>query len=89
MVLDPWKVLEVRRLLAADEISQRKISIEVGVSRGMVNAIANGHRQDYDVVRNDDMLELGPIERCKTCGGKVHMPCRLCAVRKMNMRFRR
>ena len=37
-------VLEVRRLLDAGQLSQRKIAVRLKVSRGTVHAIANGRR---------------------------------------------
>jgi transcriptional regulator with XRE-family HTH domain len=78
------KVEQVKRLLAQGVLSQRKIALTVGVSRGIVSAIATGRRPDYAAgkfERATQALPLGPVERCPTCGGMVHMPCRLCGVR--------
>jgi hypothetical protein len=54
------------------------------VSREIVSAIATGRRPDYVAGKfesDTQALPLGPVERCPSCGGKVHMPCRLCGVR--------
>lgn len=80
------KVLEIERLLAEGRLSQRKISLLVGVSRGVISAIARGTRPDYEARRQNhsDAIEpRGDIERCPTCGGRVYMPCRLCRVRRI------
>jgi len=80
------KVKEVERLLAAGQLSQRKIAKTTGVSRGIVGAIASGRRPDYEtrmLARSEENEPLGPVERCAGCGGRVHMPCRLCRVRKL------
>ncbi len=78
------KVKEIERLLAEGRLSQRKIAKALGVSRGVVDAIASGKRPDYEARRQhraDDGEPQGPIERCPTCGARVYMPCRLCRVR--------
>lgn len=80
------KVKEVELLLAEGKLSQRKIAKATGVSRGTVGAIASGRRPDYEErirARAEELQPLGPVERCQTCGGRVHMPCRLCRVRKL------
>ncbi len=85
-MLAPSKVKEVEQLLAEGQLSQRKIAKRTGVSRGTVGAIASGERPDYDErlrARAEELQPLGPVERCRTCGGRVHMPCRLCRVRKI------
>ena len=77
-------VEEVRRLLAEDKLSQRKIARLLRISRGTVGAISMGRRPDYEALRadSDDLLTPpGPASRCPTCGGKVYLPCRLCRER--------
>ena len=78
---------EIRRLLADDNLSQRKIARRTGVSRGTIAAIAAGRRPDYErlrAARQDDEFEpTGPLVRCPQCGGKVYLPCRLCRAREM------
>ena len=86
-MIAPSVVQEVKRLLAEGKYSQRKIARITGVSRGTVGAIASGKRRDYKARARDPELELeepaGPPQRCPGCGGLVHMPCRLCHVRKL------
>lgn len=84
-MIAPSIVAEIKRLLAEGKWSGRKIARMLGVSRGSVSAIANGKRPDYEARRTDGEEEaepLGPLGRCSECGGMVHLPCRLCAVRK-------
>lgn len=79
------KVKEIERLLAQGGISQRKIALQVGVSRATVSAIVTGARPDYQArVRAiaDEPLPDGPLGHCPTCGATVYMPCRLCHVRR-------
>lgn len=79
-------VEEIKRLLAKGELSQRAIARLTGISRGTVNAIAQGKRRQPRCVKqaDDDEEEdtpSGPPQRCPGCGGFVYMPCRLCKVR--------
>ena len=78
------RITEVRHLLAEGKLSQRKIAIQTGVSRGTVSAVANGKRPDYKPKPPEDEFDLppGPKGRCGECGGMVYMPCRLCLTRK-------
>ena len=46
-MLAPSVVEEIRRLLAEDTLSYRKIARLTGVSRGTIGAIASGKRPDY------------------------------------------
>ena len=82
-MLAPLLVREIRRLLAEGNFSQRKIARLTGVSRGTVGAIASGKRPDYEP-RSwlKDERPAGPPRRCPICGGMVHMPCRLCVLRR-------
>ena len=85
-MLPPSVVNEIRRLLTGEGLSYREIVRITGVSRGTVNAIAQGKRPDglgrRDV--SDDFLPpVGPPRRCPGCGGLVLMPCLLCHVRAM------
>ena len=82
-MIAPKIVADVRRLLAEETHSQRKIARLTGISRGTVGAIASGRRLDYDNFDNGDLEEpSGPPERCPGCGGMVYMPCLLCQARK-------
>jgi hypothetical protein len=79
-------VEEIRHLLDEGAISQRKIARHLGVSRGTVNAIAQGKRPDGMGRRDeaeDFLSPVGPPRRCPGCGGMVLMPCLLCHVRAM------
>ena len=75
---------EIRCLLDKGTLSQRTIARRIGVSRGTVNAIAQGKRPDYSGLRrnaDDFSPPAGPPRRCPGCGGMVLMPCLLCHVR--------
>jgi DNA-binding XRE family transcriptional regulator len=85
-------VLEIKRLLDEQRLSQRAIADRLGVSRGTVNNIANGRRGVYG-------RELPPVERsgaepsgvphrCRGCGGLVYQPCLLCRARAYDARRR-
>ena len=79
------KVKEIERLLALGGLSQRKIAVQVGVSRATVSAIVNGNRPDYQARARaiaDVALPNGPLGHCPTCGATVYLPCRLCHVRR-------
>ena len=52
-------VREIDRLLKKGELSQRKIAAQLGVSRGIVGAIASGRRGLYGRNPSDD-LSCGP-----------------------------
>ena len=81
------KEQEAARLLNETQFSHRKIAKMVGISRGVVGAIAAGTRPDYDARRRarDEAEEekVGPVGRCPTCGARVYLPCRLCKVREL------
>ncbi len=87
-MIAPTVIDDIRQLLAEGKLSQRKIAEQVGVSRGSVASVARGPRPDYESIRREravraaeqEPLKLGPLARCSTCGGKVYMPCRLCAL---------
>jgi transcriptional regulator with XRE-family HTH domain len=77
-------VEEVRRLLSEGRLSQRKIALTTGVSRGTVNALALGKRVLADRRREaaEEFPPLdGPASRCHTCGAMVRMPCLACRLR--------
>lgn len=83
-MLQKVKVMEVKRLLDEGHLSRRAIAEEVGISRGSVNAIANGERGLHGATA-DDCVEI-PFRstvatRCHGCGGLVYMPCVLCEAR--------
>ncbi len=86
-MIPDWKAREIRRLLDEGKLSQRKIALLMGVSRGTVSAIASGKRPDYEEIwrkRNGGFVPpSGPHVRCRGCGGKARMPCLVCHVRKI------
>ena len=75
-------VEHIRQLLDQGEVSQRRIARQLGVSRGTVNAIAQGRRRDCPTASDSDPLGFVPPQgvprRCPGCGGLVQMPCLLC-----------
>ncbi len=89
-MLEMAVVREIRDLLATGELSQRKIARRIGVSRGTVNAIAQGKRPDDGARHGGSADELfrpqGLPERCPGCGGMVLMPCLACHVRTIRDR---
>ena len=79
-------VEEIRRLLDAGTLSQRKIAAKLGVGRGTVNDVASGKRGVYGREPGERACDLYnpdvPPERCPGCGALVHMPCVLCRTRR-------
>lgn len=75
-------VEEVRRLLAEGKLSQRRIAITTGLSRGTVTSIALNRRNDRPPSLEAE-IDFGPPARCPACGGMVYLPCRLCMVRDL------
>ncbi len=74
---------QVRQLIGEGKNSLRMIARLTGVSRGTVRMIALGKRRDREPKKVEpwEAERPGPPQRCPTCGGKVYMPCRLCAAR--------
>lgn len=88
-MLSKIAVDEVKQLLAQGSMSQRQIAKRTKISRSSVALIANGRRPEYPLRGEDEdeyWHEEGPIGRCPTCGGRVHLPCRLCRVRHWQVR---
>lgn len=76
------KVLEVKELLDKGTLSRRAIARLTGVSRGSVNAIANGERGLVGAEPCEEVERSTTAERCPGCGGMVFMPCVLCEARQ-------
>lgn len=79
------KVVEVQQLLSAGDLSRRKIAKQVGISRGVVNAIANGTRGIFGREPTEDPATLAPC-RCAQCGELVYPPCVACRAREYRSR---
>ena len=87
---------EVKRLLAQPKpdgrpLSQRKIAVLLGISRGTVKQVATGRRDQMAGViarllraeeEENDADPTGPPQRCGECGVIVFMPCRACRDRQ-------
>lgn len=83
-------VRQVQKLWAAEKWSQRKIARKLGLCRKSVRRIVDVQR-GLQVHRPDDEppIDAPPAERpqrCPGCGGKVYLPCRLCAARRITQR---
>jgi hypothetical protein len=89
-MLDVATVNEVRRLLDEGCYSHREIARRTGVSRGSVDAIADGRRAHHG--REDRAAESQakpPHQRCAECGDLVRLPCVACQARDYLRRKRR
>ncbi|MEX2309487.1 MAG: helix-turn-helix transcriptional regulator [Pirellulales bacterium] len=76
---------EIDRLLKQGGLSHRKIAARVGVSRGVVSAIANGRRGLFGKNPEDDRrthVPNSPPMRCPCCGYRVYLPCLICEARQ-------
>jgi len=85
-MLSPDRVEQVRRMLAAGELSLREIARRTGVSRGTVSNIAHGRtnpvrRRKTTTADDSPWPEDSPYGRCPTCGALVRIPCLACRVR--------
>ena len=88
-MIAPEVIGEIERLLECGQLSNRGIAAQVGVSRGTVNAVANGQyaRRRKESQRPDDFdFPHGPPRRCPACGRLVQMPCLACRVQKLALR---
>src|SRR5688572_7946889 len=93
-MLTARKVEEVRRIMATEAMSYRQIARRLEIGHGTVAKIAAGTcleiytRPDEPQPDQSEEHLLGPVERCKGCGGLAEMPCRLCHVREIKARQR-
>lgn len=86
-------VREIDRLLQEGHLSQRKIAAQLGVSRGIVGAIANGRRglhgvDELDADIDRSMSTKSMAIRCPHCGYRVFAPCLVCRARDRRNRQR-
>jgi len=83
---------EIQKMLRQSGLSQRKIAVRLGVSRGTVNAIAQGKRAPRHHARGNRgdgfIPPSGLPTRCPECGALVQMPCLLCYLRKRSRQSR-
>ncbi len=78
-------VNEIDRLLQEGELSQRKIAIRLGVSRGTISAIVKGRRGLYGrepAETPSPLIPTSPPARCPRCGYRVYLPCLICLARQ-------
>ena len=78
----------VVELLRSGRLSQRRIADQVGVSRGIVAAIADGRRGHHGRQLDNEMRPLN-AGRCPTCGVRVYLPCVACRAREFQRRTHR
>ncbi len=82
-------VNEIDTLIHEGTLSHRKIAARLGVSRGVVNAIANGRRGLYGqdpFAKYTPVAHTSPPTRCPTCGYRVYLPCLVCRTREHQQR---
>jgi hypothetical protein len=90
-MISPAHVDEIRRLLNGGKLSQRTIARQTGVSRGTVQAIADGRHPSGSARRAGRRRDgfsppIGLPARCPGCGAKVRMPCLACYIKKTKSR---
>jgi transposase-like protein len=84
-MLSKKMVDEIVRLLFEENVPQRAVARQLGVSRGTVHAIAHGRRtrrfaaEKAEEDPTPDVLALP--ERCLRCGYRVYLPCQVCRTR--------
>jgi hypothetical protein len=90
-------VEKIDRLLKDGRLSQRRIAARLGVSRGIVGAIASGRRGLHGKPEAgcDSENFAGGVERgltgsvaqrCPQCGHRVYAPCLICRARRQRQR---
>jgi transcriptional regulator with XRE-family HTH domain len=72
-------VREINRLLQEGQLSQRTIAARLGVSRGIVGAIASGRRS---LQGKEERYQGLRAVRCRRCGYRVYPPCLICSTRE-------
>jgi hypothetical protein len=83
-MLARYKVELIRRLLAVQTISRRRVAKTACVSREAVDTIAERKAFLPSGVPDAEPLEpLVPPCRCATCGDWVFPPCHACATRAL------
>ena len=92
-MLDVSVIDEVARLIREGRLSQRRIAKKLGISRGIVGAVANGTRSLFGMHANKENAESVEQttsrlpERCPGCGGRVLLPCVYCRAQAYLQQF--
>ena len=81
-------VREIHRLLQEGNLSQRKMSQQLRVSRGTISAIARGRRGLHGRESDNAATLASPPARCPDCGYRVYLPCVICRIRQHEDRQR-
>jgi hypothetical protein len=82
-------VNEIDSLVHEGTLSHRKIAARLGVSRGVVHAIASGRRGLYGqdpFAKYSPLAPTSPPTRCAICGYRVYLPCLVCRAREHHER---
>lgn len=83
-MIDNAIIRKIQILVKQGRMSQRQIAKHTGVSRGTVQAVANGQRTEYSHSTSKSavtwVVPSGQPERCPQCGGRVRMPCLACQI---------
>src|SRR4051794_4325082 len=82
-------VNEIDAQVRKGTLSRRKIAAHLGVSRAVVNAIANGDRGLYGqnpLVKYSPLAPTSKPTRCPGCGYRVYLPCLVCRTREHHRR---
>jgi hypothetical protein len=82
-------VREIDSMVHEGTLSHRKIALRLGVSRGVVSAIANGRRGLYGqdpFAKYSPLAPTSPPTRCSICGYRVYLPCLVCRAREHHQR---
>ena len=96
MTRRPITPATARRIQAMhqDGYTRRRIAEVLSVSERTIWRVTHGHWHEKQRAREqrqaaprpqpqplEEPLPSGPYVRCRGCGGKVQMPCRLCRLR--------
>lgn len=79
-MLEDSVIKQIQMLVQQGHLSQRKIAKQLGVSRGTVQAVANGKRIERSghPASATWIAPSGQPQRSPLCGGRVRMPCLAC-----------
>ncbi len=93
-MIAPFVIREIQRLLRQGRFSQRQIARKLRISRGTVNAVAQGKRTEDSVHKTGCeeksegiVFPTGAPTRCPECGKLVQKPCLACQLRKLRKKM--